>query len=118
LPFENESFDAILAIRTLQHGSLEDIKKGIDEMARILKPKGSVLVSVCGRYSKGKQRPNLVKTATKIGDNLYIPNYGREKGVVHYIFNKKNIKKLFCDFAIPKIWKDSEDYYCFLAYKK
>jgi len=118
LPFADESFDAVLAARVLQHGSLESIQTGIKEISRILKPKGTTFVTVCGRFSHGEVRPNLIKTATKIKDRLYVPNYGQEKGVTHYIFNKKNIKKTFRNFSIPKIWKDSDDYYCFLAYKK
>ena len=102
----------------LQHGSLEDVQTSIKEIARVLKPEGSAFITVCGRYSHGKTRPNLVKTATKIGNHLYIPNHGQEKGITHYIFNKKNINKMFSCFSVPKIWKDSDDYYCFLAYKK
>lgn len=118
LPFSNESFDAILAVRSLQHGSLKNIRDSISEIARVLKPRGSIFVSVCGRYAMGRLRPNLVSTATRIGDNLYIPNEGWERGIIHYIFNKKVIYNLFKDFQMQNFWEDSEDYYCFLAYKK
>jgi SAM-dependent methyltransferase len=43
LPFPDASFDIVLCISVLEH--LEDPKLGIQEMKRVLKPKGKIIVS-------------------------------------------------------------------------
>jgi len=44
LPFEDEAFDLVLCMVVMEH--LEDPKKAIEEMKRVLKPGGRILVSV------------------------------------------------------------------------
>ncbi len=118
LPYPNEYFDAIISIQVLQHGTRKQIEFAIKEMKRILKKGGIIFVTVCGRYSKGKTRYCLVKTAKQLDVHTYIPQLGKEKGLTHFIFNKKIIYEVFKDFKIKRIWKDKKDYYCVLAMKK
>lgn len=44
LPFESESFDVVLCLSVLEH--LETPQKAIEEMKRVLKPGGRIIVSV------------------------------------------------------------------------
>lgn len=44
LPFESQSFDKVLCLDTLEH--VQDEAKAIDEIHRVLKPGGSVILSV------------------------------------------------------------------------
>jgi len=118
LPYKDSSFDIIISIQSLQHGTETQIKKTIKEIHRILKPNGKIFVTLCGRYSKGKIRYCLVKTAKKIAPNTYKPTIGKEKDLTHFIYNKKLIQKHFKHFKITKFWKDDKDYYCFLAKKR
>ncbi|MFX1537323.1 MAG: hypothetical protein ACFFDI_24205, partial [Promethearchaeota archaeon] len=53
----------------------------------------------------------------KIAPRTYIPTMGSEKGLVHFIYNKKVIKDHYKNFEILNLWKDERDYYCFLAKK-
>jgi SAM-dependent methyltransferase len=46
LPYPNDFFDAIICIKTLNHGKIEWIRRCIKEMHRILKPKGLLFVTV------------------------------------------------------------------------
>lgn len=48
LPFADETFDALVSIEVLEH--LPDDRAGIDEMARVLKPNGLLVVSVPNHY--------------------------------------------------------------------
>lgn len=119
LPYADGFFDAIISIQVLQHNTREHIQKTLIELHRILKPGGYICITVCGRYSKGKLRYCLVKTADKIAEHTYIPTSGDEAGLVHFIYNKKLLlADLAGLFSVTKFWKDSKDYYCVLAQKK
>ena len=118
LPYENDFFDAIISVQVLQHGKVNEIKKAIKEIKRVLKPEGLIFITLSGRISKGKVRDYLIKTAKKIAPRTYVPTKGNEDGLTHFIYNKKLIKKHYYNFKILKIWKDSRDYYCFIAQNK
>jgi len=115
LPYKDNTFDAIICTQVLQHSIERNIRKTISEIKRILKPKGLLFLTVCGRYSKGKLRYCLVKTANKIAQNTYIPTIGNEKGLTHFIYNKKILLEHFSKFKIINLWKDKRDYYCLLC---
>ncbi|MBU4314923.1 MAG: class I SAM-dependent methyltransferase [Candidatus Portnoybacteria bacterium] len=116
--YQDESFDAIISVQVLQHGTEKQILKAIDEIKRILKPGGLVFITLCGRLSNGRVRLFLVKTARQIAPNTYKPTKGNEQGLTHFIYNKTLIQKHFKDFKILNQWKDSKDYYCFVGQKR
>lgn len=118
LPYGSNFFDAITVIQVIQHGKLKDIKNAIVEIERVLKPKGILFVTLCGRFSKGKLRYCIVKTAKKIAPRTYVPTIGDEIGLTHYIYNKAIVKKHFKNFKMIDFWKDNKDYYCFLGEKR
>ncbi|MBR9681783.1 MAG: hypothetical protein GOV00_03215, partial [Candidatus Altiarchaeota archaeon] len=82
------------------------------------KPGGLVFITLAGRYAKGQLRYCLVKTAEEIAPHTFVPTKGKEVGLVHYIFNQQRIHEFFHNFKILEMWKDSKDYYCFLAERK
>jgi len=49
-----------------------------------------------------------------IGLRIYVPVEGGEKGLIHFCFNKKLIKKEFKNFKNSKIWI-KYGHYCFLG---
>lgn len=118
LHYGNESFDAVLSVQVLQHGTEKQILEIIKEIKRILKPGGLIFITLCGRLSNGKVRLFLVKTAKQIAPNTYKPTQGNEKGLTHFIYNKQRIAKHFKDFDMLDQWKDSKDYYCFVGQMK
>jgi len=115
LKYPDGFFDAVISIQVLQHGTIEKIKKAVSEIGRVLRPGGIIFITVSGRYSEGKIRHCLVKTAKRIARNTYVPTIGEEKGLTHYIFNKEILRKVFHKFKILNIWKDERDYYCLLG---
>lgn len=115
LPYEDHFFDGIICIRSLNHGTIENIREGIKEMERVLKQNGLVYVSVRKRISKKKRLP-----FKEIAPRTYIPLEGKEKGVTHYLFNKELLRKEFSNFRIRRLEidygpKDWEAYYCLLG---
>ncbi len=118
LPYRDNSFDALISVQVIQHGYEPDVKHTISEIHRVVKPDGHIFITVSGRISNGKIRPFLVKTAEQVDPHTFIPVQGNEKGQVHFIYTKDLIMKHFTKFEIEKLWKDSRDYYCFIAKKK
>lgn len=110
LPYEENFFDAIICIRTINHARIESIKRAIKEIERILKPEGFIFVTTRRKREKEKRLPFKV-----IAPHTYIPLEGREKGLVHYLFTKKSLKEAFRSFK-TEIWLDKKkDYYCLLG---
>lgn len=98
LPFEDNSFDAILSIASFHHLSTHDRRQQcLKEMKRVLKPGGKILMSVWAitqpenskNYEKFVYGPNIVPWQNK-------------KGVVegeryYYIFQIKELTDLILD---------------------
>lgn len=118
LPYEDGCFNAVISIQVLQHGTVDEIKRGISEIERVLVSNGLTFITLCGRYSQGKLRYCLVKTARKTDNRTYVPTQGNEMGLPHFIYNKALIIDHYRNFGILEMWKDSLDYYCFIGRKK
>jgi len=110
LPYEDNFFDAVISIRVMHHARIEDIRKAIKDIERVLKPNGLIFVTVRKRIPKKRR----LKFKT-LNSRTYIPLEGDEKGLIHYLFNKRLLRREFKNFKIYNIWVDSEKYYCFLG---
>lgn len=101
-----DSFDAIMCIAAFHHLENEDRRlQSLQEMKRILKPGGQILLSVWSI-----NQPERTKRKFKYGDNLVPWN---KDGTIYqryyYIFELDEIKKLF-QIAKFKIIDHSWDY--------
>jgi ubiquinone/menaquinone biosynthesis C-methylase UbiE len=121
LPYENNFFDAVISTNTIHHEKIENIRKAILEVERVLKPGGLIFMTLRKRkFRKFYPKFTIIesyghqKSSYKVLDaRTYVPIDGCEKGLVHYLFNKKLIRKEFKDFKNLNIWLDSERrHYC------
>lgn len=111
LPYEDNFFDAVISIKTIYHGTIEDIRKTIKEIERVLKPGGLVFITAI-RKKWRKPYPHYKEIAPR----TYVPMEGEERGVPHYYFNKKLLRKEFGNFHILRIWiSEGGGYYYFLG---
>lgn len=124
-PFSDNFFDAVISLRTLNHGDIAQIKTTIKEIERVLKKNGYCFVNslfIPGRKKwTGITTLNTLKVRM-IKPRTYTPLEGEEKGVIHFLFNKKILWQLFENFQILRFWIESgskkwERYYCLLAKK-
>jgi len=116
LPYKDNSFDALISTQTLYHNRISSIRKLIREIERILKPGGLIFVTVT-RMGPKKDIPKEKMWKIKfIAPRTYVPLSHDEKGLTHYLFNKKLIRKEFKNFKIHDIWVASnKGHYCFLG---
>ncbi len=111
LPYKNNFFDAVISVQTIHHAKIKTIRKVIKEIERALKPKGFIFITVAASIPRKVKRwkHKIIEPRT------IIPVEGREKGLIHYFFNKELLRKEFRNFKIYDIWVDSGDHYCFLG---
>jgi len=113
LPYKDNFFDAIISTQTLHHGSIGKIRKLIKEMERIIKSKGLIFVTVSKKGSKRKIPKEKLWKIKFIAPRTFIPLSHDEKGLVHYWFNKKLLRKEFKNFKIYDIWVERRGrHYC------
>jgi ubiquinone/menaquinone biosynthesis C-methylase UbiE len=91
-PYEDNYFDAVIAIQAIYHGYPDDMLKSFKEIHRVLKPGGffGFTLSIdCERPmvdfhgTKKTPRARNDKNVEKIGEFTYIFHTGRESGVPH-----------------------------------
>ena len=94
LPFEDESFDAIISVRVIHHNRLALIHKTVEEMRRVLRPHGLMWVTVPVPKGHGS------KDGVEIEPGTWVPTGGIEKGLPHHLFTEDELKELFQHFSI------------------
>ncbi len=97
LPYEDNYFDGILCHFVIQHGKIEQIKKAISEIYRVLKKDGILYLSVPSvkhpEYFTGEE----IEPNTKININAIDGN------VPHHYFIENEIRNLLNKFDIIKL---------------
>ena len=98
LPFEDNTFDYIISIAVIHHLKTESERyKAIDEMLRVLKPNGKMLVTIWAYESdKFSENKNF-----KIGDNIVKFNNNNR---YYYIFNKEKLIKFLSRYNSNIYW--------------
>jgi len=116
LPYKDNFFDALISTQTLYHGRINNIRKLIKEIERILKPGGLIFITVT-RMGPKKDIPKEKMWKIKfIAPRTYVPLSHHEKGLIHYLFNKELLRKEFKNFKIYNIWVSSnKGHYCLLG---
>ena len=115
LPYRDNFFDAIIGIKTLHHEKIENIRKLIKEVKRILKPGGLIFITGHRKPPKKKIPKEKLYGIKYIAPRTYATLAGPEKGMPHYIFNEKILKKEFKGFEISDLWIDDKGDYCLLG---
>jgi len=108
LPFDDNIFDSIISIRSIYHGTIEQIRMTIQEIERVLRPGGFIFIT----FRRKKSKKNRLATK-KIAPRTYIPLVGNEKELVHYFFTPKIIESEFRRFSNIEFSKNKEYYYLY-----
>lgn len=102
-PFKNNTFDCIIDRQSLGQNSFKDIKKIVKEVKRILKRNG-FFFSMC--YSADHPHIKFGKQLKDNDTKDFIDGNFKNSGLTHF-FTIKEIKKLYSDFKIIELVKQS-----------
>jgi SAM-dependent methyltransferase len=125
-PYKNNFFDAIISIQAMHHTTTGKVKGIIREIERVLREKGMIFITVPKRILRKKGDyfvpiPKAVFIGNKfkrLEERVYIKLEGLDRGLLHFYFNKKLIKKFFTNFDITDMHMDKLSHYCFVGIKK
>lgn len=107
LPFDNESFDSVLAYHSIYHSDFEGLINNINEISRVLKTGGSAYITL---NSKKNSEWEERITAAIIDDYTICKLKGDEKGIPHTYVERKDFSKLLVGFSINKSRHVEEKY--------
>lgn len=97
IPFDDNTFDAVLCVWTSGHGLLEDMITHKNEMVRVTKPNGFIFVDYVSKqdeyYGKG----------TEIEKDTFINNYPGEEEIPHHYTDENEITELYSGAGELKI---------------
>jgi len=101
LPYKDNFFDGVISTKVLHHGTLCQIKKLVQELGRVMRPGGVIMVEVPNNRRGHKRFGGKFK---EIEPGLITPTFGPEKGIPHYTFSsKKELADLFSGFKVISI---------------
>ncbi|RSD35147.1 MAG: methyltransferase type 11 [Methanohalophilus sp.] len=94
IPYEDNSFDIVISDGVIDHVSFDKAMLIMNEVKRVLKPKGYVYIKLRSTEDSECGRGDIV------GPNTYILANGYEKGIIQHFFDQNEIKKLFDGFTL------------------
>lgn len=101
LPFDDETFDCIMAYNVIYHTDTEGFVKALKEIKRVLKSKGELYITLISKNTWSYQRADQNK---RIDNNTILRNeHDTELDVPHFYVDIQDIKKHFTDFDFVKI---------------
>ena len=101
IPFEDNTFDAVLTFQSIHHGDKTSIKQSVNEVHRILKPNGTFFGTILSKKHEEFGKGKIVDSNTYIRDN------GLDVGHPHTYVNAKDLVQLLNKFEVSYM-KDAE----------
>jgi len=95
LPFGKEAFDAVLSTQVIHHAVLATVIQTANEIQRIVRRGGMILVSVPARKAIDEDAPHH-----EIEPNTFVPLSGEEAGLPHHLFTPEEFRNLFPQFTV------------------
>lgn len=86
LPFQNEEFDITISRATINHGTIQEMKKAVYEVARTTKPGGVFWVTV-----SSKRASDFKKGTEIVPWQSYAPEKGPETGLTHTFMDASDV---------------------------
>lgn len=97
ISFNNNLFDGILCVWTTGHGVLEDFHKNVNEIYRVLKPNGVVVIDYVSIYDENYGK------GIEIEKDTFINNVEGEENIPHHYSTIEELKELYSNFSHVEI---------------
>lgn len=99
LPFKENSFDAVVCVSTITHGTYNDIERTLNEIHRVLKPKGTLITDILS------DKDSTCGLGEKVENNTFVGCREKEEDIPHHYANIEELKTLFKEFTKTEIIK-------------
>lgn len=106
LPYEDDSFDCLIAYHVIYHADDNGIKRVISEIKRVLKNGGEAYLTFNSQGSSSFKDPDN----KRITQNTIVKEKGHEAGIPHFYSTKQDVENLLKDFEILD-FAYKEEYY-------
>jgi len=98
LPYRDGFFDGVVCVFAIYHGTLEEMRKAVSEIRRVLRPGGAALIMFKSqesyRYGRGRQ----------IEPNTFIPDEGYDAGTPHHYSDRSEVQDLLSGFSVVRLF--------------
>ena len=115
LPYQDEFFDVVIAVRVIHHAKLATINAIAKEIHRIT-AKGGYLYLQVPTELKGRRILEERRCET-LEERTFLPLAGDEAGIVHHYFTSEELTSIFEGYKQLDLHTSSE-HYCFTAIKR
>lgn len=93
----DESYDAVVAYNVVYHAYLADMKKALDNIYRILKPDGSLLITFQSKQSPIYNREEEVEPGT------IVKKAEPEAGIPHHLVDRDDVLEMLSGYHITEL---------------
>lgn len=97
IPYPDQHFDAVISTYVIHHNTLDNIRRCMTEIQRVLVPGGKVLLIVQSkrghRYGQGQQ----------LEPDTFITISGADAGIPHHFFDEAGLRDLMPAFVILEL---------------
>jgi len=101
IPHANASFDAVICIYAIYHGTLRDIEVTVSEIGRVLRVGGLAYVTFQTRRSHKYDQGREIEANTFVQD--FDPDCPQESGIPHHFSNEDEVRHIMSAFRIIKM---------------
>ena len=100
--------------KVTHHNKISDILNTVGEIGRILKKGGLIFITFPKLGKTWEQSANL----KEVEKGTYLPQKGKEKGLLHHFFTIEEIHNTFSSFDLIEIYPDGKNHRAILGIKK
>ncbi len=100
LPYQDDSFDAVISIHVIFHNPLAKMRDSIAEVYRVLRPGGLALLTF------QSTRSYRYKSGIEIEPGTFIPENGSDNGIPHHFSDLEELGREFKTFIVRKVELD------------
>jgi len=97
IPADSESYDAVISLFAIEHGTPEEIIRTLTEIHRVLVPGGFLMVTL----SSGEDSMKISSEALDMG--MVAPTSGPEQGIPHYLTSREDLDVFFTSFEMLEL---------------